>query len=134
VSLSHWQAIRDLLDPLTVAVYEGQVPSTPTFPYVVLRMDTGNDRDEKLCMASERTDFRPMVTSVGLTDPQVRWLADQVYALLVDVRPVVAGRTCTRIDRETSIPVTTDTDETDPDTGRHPMFAVDTYHFVSRKI
>jgi hypothetical protein len=127
--LDHHEAIRGLLSSL--AFYDGQVPNEPTFPYRVLYLDTGFERSEKLCATSNRADFRFQITSVALTAQGVAIVADQSRSLLVDVRPVVTGRTCTQIRRETSIPVRPDRDVVDTATGLHPMFSVDTYHFVS---
>jgi hypothetical protein len=129
VILDHHEAIRALLASLSF--YDGQVPNEPTFPYRVLYLDTGFERSEKLCATSNRADFRFQVTSVALTAEGVAIVADQSRSLLVDVRPAVAGRTCTQIRRKTSVPVRPDRDVTDPDSNLHPMFSVDTYHFVS---
>jgi hypothetical protein len=129
VILEHHEAIRTLLASLEF--YDGQVPSEPTFPYRVLYLDTGFERSEKLCATSNRADFRFQITSVALTAQGVAIVADQSRSLLVDARPVVTGRVCAPIRRETSIPVRPDADVTDPGTNLHPMFSVDTYHFVS---
>ncbi|OQO89928.1 hypothetical protein B1813_18995 [Saccharomonospora piscinae] len=129
--LDHHQAVLDLLAGLPVTLHDGQVPDRPTFPYAVLFGDTGNERSTRLCATSDRADWRFQVTSVGLTVESALIVADAARALLIDARPVVVGRSCGPIRRETSIPVRPDTDVTDPDTNRHPMFAVDTYHFVS---
>jgi hypothetical protein len=127
--LDHHEAIRALLASLEF--HDGQVPDKPTFPYRVLYLDTGFERSEKLCATSNRADFRFQITSVALTAQGVAIVADQSRSLLVDARPVVAGRVCGPIRRETSIPVRPDSDVTDPATNLHPMFSVDTYHFVS---
>lgn len=127
----HHAAVLTLLSGLSWTLYDGQVPDTPSFPYAVLYMDTGNEDGTKLCGSSDMADFRFQVTSVGLTRASAVVVADAVRTLLLDVRPTVAGRTCTRIRRETSIPVRADEDVTLTDANLKPMFAVDTYHFVS---
>lgn len=127
----HHQAILDLLSGLPMTLYDGQVPDQPQFPYAVLFGDTGFERATRLCATSDRADFRFQVTSVGLTVESALIVADAARKLLVDARPVVSGRSCGPIRRETSIPVRPDTDVTLPDSNRHPMFAADTYHFVS---
>lgn len=129
--VAHWLAIRDLLAAGIDPLYEGQVPDQPSFPYSVLYMDTGNERDDRLCADQERADFRFQVTSAGLTAHAAKIRADEARSLLINVRPVVAGRTCTKIRHETAIPVRADTEVTDTETNRHPVFGVDTYHFVS---
>lgn len=125
----HHQAIKDLL--ASVGFYDGQVPAEPTFPYRVLYLDTGLEQTTRLCSTSNKADFRFQVTSVALTAQAVAIVADLSRALLVDVKPIVAGRTCTSIRRETSIPVRPDRDVTIPEQNLHPVYAVDTYHFVS---
>lgn len=125
----HHQAVKDLL--ASVGFYDGQVPSEPTFPYRVLYLDTGMEGADRLCGDSDRADFRFQVTSVALSAQGVAIVADLSRSLLIDVKPLVAGRTCTRIRKETSIPVRPDKDVTIPVSNLHPMFSVDTYHFVS---
>lgn len=127
----HYRAVRALLDPLPITLYDGQVPDRPAFPYVVFYMDTSNGRVTRLCSRTNRADFRFMLTSVGLSAESAMIAADSARHLVLDIRPDVAGRRCTQIRHETSIPVRADTDVTLPDSHRHPMFAVDTYHFVS---
>lgn len=127
----HWQAVTGLLSELSMTWYDGQVPEQPSFPYAVLYMDTGNERAMRLCATSNRADFRFQITSVGLTRESAVIVADAARLLVIDQRPRVEGRSCTPIRRETSIPVRPDTDVTLPGANRHPMFAVDTYRFVS---
>jgi hypothetical protein len=131
VILDHYQAVVGLLSGLSQTLYEGQVPTQPSFPYAVLYMDTDTEATTKLCGGSDQAEFRFQVTSVGLSAVAVRVVADAARSLLVDVRPVVAGRTCQRIRKEFSIPVRPDEDVTLPDSDLHPMYAVDTYHFIS---
>lgn len=132
----HRAAIKALLSalPVTLTFYSGgQVPNEPSFPYAVLYMDTSVEDGTKLCGDTDLATFRFQVTSVGLTDDSAVIVADAARALVLDARPVVAGRSCTRIRKETSIPLRADKDVTDTNTGLHPMFAVDTYVFTSRK-
>lgn len=127
----HHDAILALLEPLPHTLYDGQVPDRPVFPYAVVFMDTDTEFATKLCGVSDVAEFRFQVNSVGLSRAAVDIVADAVRVLVLDVRPVVAGRKCDRIDKETSIPIRADTDVTDPETELHPMFAVDRYSFVS---
>jgi len=124
-------AVRLLL--ASIPYYDGQVPNEPSFPYRVLRMGAGNETAERLCGTSGRADFRFYITSVGLSATAVEIVADAARSLLIDVRPVVAGRVCTPIRRESSIPIQEDRDVTAPGNNAHPMFGVDTYSFTSRK-
>ncbi len=127
----HYQAIVGLLSGIPMTLYEGQVQSQPSFPYAVLFADTGTEESTRFTGESDRMDYRFQVTSVGLTAESVLVVADAVRSAVLDVRPVIAGRVCERIDHEISIPVRPDEDITLTDSGRHPMFAVDTYHFVT---
>lgn len=132
--MSHRAAVKALLAACTIGGYpDGQVIDPPVFPYWVLFMDTGTDDQEKLCGTSNKTTFRWQVTSVGLTDDAAEIVASKTYALLVDVRPVVAGWAPGLIRRVMSIPVRADKDVTLPGSNSHPMFAVDSYELVSRK-
>lgn len=133
---AHRAAIKTLLSalPVSLTFYPGgQVPNQPSFPYAVLYMDTSIEDGTKLCGDTDVATFRFQVTSVGLTDDSAVIVADATRTLVLDVRPAVAGRSCTRIHKETSIPVRADKDVTLTDTNLHPMFAVDTYVFTSRK-
>lgn len=132
--MSHRAAIKALLAASTIQGYpDGQVIDRPQFPYWVLFMDTGADEQERLCGTSNKTTFRWQVTSVGETDDAAEIVASKNYALLVDVRPVVAGWSPGLIRRVMSIPVRADKDVTLPNSNLHPMFAVDSYELVSRK-
>jgi len=133
---AHRSAIKALLGalPVQLTFYSGgQVPDEPTFPYAVLYMDTSIEDGTHLCGDTDMATFRFQVTSVGLSDDSAVIVADAARTLVLDVRPTVAGRSCTRIRKETSIPVRADKDVTDTATSLHPMFAVDTYVFTSRK-
>lgn len=129
--VEHHDAVLGLLSGLSFTLYDGQVPDPPTFPYAVVFMDTDNETATKLCGGSDVAEWRFQVNSVGLTRAAAAIVADAARALVLDVRPVVAGRKCERIKKETSIPVRPDTDLTNPETKLHPMFAVDRYRFTS---
>lgn len=132
---AHAVAVKTLLALLPGTLYDGQVPGNLTsagdFPYSVLFMDTGDDTSDRVCNDANVADYRFQITSVGLDAGAARIRCRLARDLLVDKRPVVASRSCTRIKRETSIPVRPDTDVTVTEANLHPMFAVDTYHFVS---
>lgn len=135
VVTAHHAAVLGLLTggapPFTV--YDGQVPDKPAFPYAVLYADTGIDDAEHLCGEPNETTFRFQVTSVGLTTASALVVVDATRSRVLGVRPVVAGQALNRIRKETTIPVRPDRDVIDTETGRSPMFAVDTYVFESRK-
>lgn len=132
--LAHYDFVKGLLVaglPVSMTLYEGQVPDEPAFPYAVLRMDTGVDAATHLCGTSSEASMRFMVTSVGLTDASARVVAGAVRAAVLDMRPVVAGRKCTPIRRETTLQIQPDNDVTLPGSNLHPMFGVDGFHFLS---
>jgi hypothetical protein len=131
VIVEHNAAVRLLI--ASIGFYDGQVPNQPTFPYRVLYMDTGNERAERLCATSQRVDFRFQITSVALSAVGVGAVADASRAVLLDVRPVVAGWSPGLIRKEQTLLVREDRDVTDTATGLHPMYSADTYVFTSRK-
>lgn len=132
---AHRAAVKALLAPLTtIQGYPGgQVSDEPPFPYWVLFMGTGIDDDTKLCGDPDELTLRFQVNSVGMTDDSAVVVVDKTRALLLGVRPVVAGWSCHPIRKVTDIPVRPDKDVTIPQTNLHPMFAVDSYILVSRK-
>lgn len=130
----HATAIKTLLSAVTITEYDGAVPDRPTYPYYVLFTDTGIDEKTKVCGESDEMTFRFQITSVGLTADSARIVAGAVRAVVLDARPVVAGRgSVNRIRKETGIPIREDKDVTDATSNRHPLFAVDTYVFESWK-
>ena len=132
----HRAAVKALLAPLLATIQgypDGQVPDPPQFPYWVLFMGTGTDDETKLCGEPDELTMRFQVTSVGLTDDSAVVVVDKTRALLLGVRPVVAGWSCHPVRKVTDIPLRPDKDVTFPTSNLHPMFAVDTYSFVSRK-
>lgn len=131
MTADHYTAVLDLLSDLPVTLYEGQVPATPSYPYAVLYMDTGRGSSRQLCGKTNRDTYNFQVTSVGVTDASVRFVVDAVMSRLKDVRPAVTGFRSNPIEHLASVPVRPDRDVTDPDTNLHPMYAVDTFTFVS---
>lgn len=130
----HRAAIKTLLSAVTIQNYDGSVPDLPTFPYYVLYTDTGIDAKTKVCGESDEMTFRFQITSVGETADAAAIVAGAVRTVVLDARPVVAGRgSVNRIRKETGIPVREDKDVTLPSSNRHPLYAVDTYVFESWK-
>lgn len=127
----HQTAIRLILDNAGVTYLSGQVPDKPTFPYRVVAFGVGFDAGSKLEGSSDEHSFWFYVTSVAESDEGVAITADVSRFALADKRPAVPGYSSTRIKRTTSTPIQVDDTVTSTVTNRHPMFAVDTYHFVS---
>lgn len=132
--LVHFQVFRALLStlPVSITLYQDDIPETPSFPYAVLRMSTGTESAERLCVDSNAADFWAWLTCVGTTGDSARVVARETRARLVDARPVVAGRTCTPIRKESSLTIQPDRDVVVPGTNLHPLYGVDGYHFISR--
>lgn len=132
--VTHFGAVRARLDALSssITVYEDDVPDEPSFPYVVLRMSTGDEQAEMLCGVSNEADWWAWLTCVGETGMSARVVAREVRAALADSVLTVAGRVCTPLRKESSLPVQPDRDVVIPGTNLHPMFGVDGYHFTSR--
>jgi hypothetical protein len=134
VIVEHKAAVGALLAAVAPTVlHDTDVPDAPTFPYVVWRMTTGIGEGTKICGDTDQETFYVYVTSVGLSADAAAIIADKARTALLDKRPVVAGWKCDRIKRSTSIPIQADRDVTVPASNRHPLYAVDTYVFLSRK-
>jgi hypothetical protein len=134
VIVEHRDAVALLLASMVgVTLYDTDVPDKPAYPYAVWRMSTGFGEGTKMCGNTDKETFHVYVTSVGLTGKSAAIIADKARTALVDQRPVVVGWKPDRIKRPTSIPLQADRDVIDPVTNRHPLYAVDTYVFLSRK-
>lgn len=132
MNLDHLRAVQTLLAGLPVTFYDdGQVPTEPTFPYAVMFAGTPDETSTALCGTSNHATFAFQITAVGMSSESALAVADAARALLLDVRPAVAGRSCSRIRKAYARPVTTDHDVTLPGTNRHPQYAVDGYEFDS---
>ncbi|TDE02836.1 hypothetical protein [Jiangella asiatica] len=119
------------LPPGSIALYDGQVPKEPTFPYVVL-WTTPGDRTAP-ALSNEHTQFetRLYTTYAGASADAVRFVADKVSGTLLDVRPIVAGRSCWKLATLYSEPIRQDSDVTLPGTNLHPMYGVDVWRLAS---
>lgn len=127
----HAEAVLALLASGAHTLYDGQVPDEPSYPYWVLYFDPGSELATRLCATSNRADLRFQLISVGLTAEAAQIVADDGRSLVLDRVLSVAGRVCTPIRRESALPIRPDRDVIDPSTNRHPLYSVDTYHFVS---
>lgn len=126
---AHADAVLSLLRAVSgLTVYDGQVPSQPALPYVVVYFDAGPPNQELASLddlSSER-DWSFQVTSVGGTREQAQWAVEGAFAGLYGVRPSVAGRSCGRIRHVGSQPARRDDDVTPP-----LMYATDQWRFLS---
>jgi len=133
----HYDAVKALL-PAGLTVYRGSVPSTPTYPYVVLWGDLGDESSggpdgDSLQDAPDVLSLRPRVTYAGLTFDSVLIVARNVRAALNRKVPVVAGWSPGRLRQASLMDVQTDTSVTLTG-GANPVFAVDEFALVSERV
>lgn len=99
-------AMLTLLREGSATVYpaEGGGPSTvpvgATPPYISVHFVTENIPGRRLETRSTRTRTRAYAHCVGANDIAARAMVDEVAAAWLDVRPVIAGRTCDMIRHE----------------------------------
>jgi len=76
------------------------VPPGAMPPYVSVHFATENSDGGRLDLRSTRTRTRAYAHCVGANDIAARAMVDQVAVAWLDVRPVIAGRTCDPIRHE----------------------------------
>jgi hypothetical protein len=133
----HYDAVKALM-PAGLTVYRGSVPSTPTYPYVVLWGDLGEESSggpdgDSLEDVPDVLTLRPRVTYAGLTFDSVLIVARNVRVALNRQVPVVAGWAPSRLRQAPLMDVQTDTSVTLTG-GANPAFAVDEFALVSSKL
>lgn len=129
----HYKAVKALL-PQGLPVHIVTVPKDPQFPYVVLwgdpgRESSGDESGESLQDIPRSLALRMRATYVGLSADSVFITAQRVRNSLHRVRPVVAGRSCSRLRQAPLTDIQVDTDVTV--NSAHPVFSVDEFTFVS---
>lgn len=103
------------------------VPNSPAYPYVVVYFDGGvADSDREADERIQQT-FTWQTTTVGESAAQCRAALDRVNERLENWWPVVAERTCTKVDHEVSRRMTADDELPD----RVLFYAVDEWSTVS---
>ena len=133
----HYDAVKALL-PASVRVYMWNVPDTPTYPYVVLWGDLGNESSggpdgESLEDVPDVLSLNVRATYAGLTGDSVLVYARNVRAALNRKTPVVAGWRPGKLRQASLMDAQTDTSVTLTG-GAHPIFAVDEFALVSSKL
>lgn len=123
---AHVTAVRALLTAAGLTVYDGKVPDGPAMPYVVVYADGGLAAPDNLASVSTWRMWGFQTTAVGTTADQARLVAEKAQGALLDVTPTVSGRTCGRIQHDTSRDVQRDDDVVPP-----VMYAVDRWRFNS---
>lgn len=123
---AHTDAVLALVDAVPyVNVYDGQVPDSPTFPYVVIRTDSGRRERSALPASSDRLTVRIWATSVGHTRAEAQMASERVTTALLDVRPTVASRSCFPITSVNSQPARVD------DVVQSLVYVLDEFELVS---
>lgn len=120
----HAAAVLALLNAVTgpqLVVYDGKVPTGAALPYV-LPYFAGGYPDLNFRAVTKTFQLRITLHCVAGNGQAARRVSDRAAAALLDVRPVVAGRTCYPIRWEESQPP-----QRDESTGALVMDQVDTY-------
>jgi hypothetical protein len=115
----HKDAVLALITPIAnLTIYDAEVPDTPpAYPdgkvkaYAVLYGGAGQRLTSSLEGSSVDMDWPFQVTCAAGLVNDCLWAVDKVCAALVDVRPVVAGRSTWRISQDMDVgPVQRDED------------------------
>jgi hypothetical protein len=133
----HYDAVKALLPP-AVRVYMWNVPSAPTYPYVVLWGDLGEESSggpdgDTLGDVPDVLSLRIRATYVGLTGDSLLITARNARAALSRKIPAVPGWRTNPLRQAVLMDAQTDTDVTLTG-GGNPVFAVDEFALVSHKI
>lgn len=106
----HSDAVMDLLYASSLTVFPSEdggaviVPNGTPPPFVTAHTVVGRLNGNRLPTRSTRLLVRIHVHCTGVDDVQARGVSDLVAAALLDVRPVIAGRTCFPIRHESQQP------------------------------
>ena len=133
----HYDAVRALV-PSAVRVYMWNVPDTPSYPYVCLWGDLGNESSggpdgDSLEDVSDVLSLNIRATYAGLTGDSVLIVARNVRAALNRKTPVVTGWRPGKLRQASLMDAQTDTSVTLTG-GVNPIFAVDEFALVSSKL
>lgn len=131
--LDHYKAVEALMPP-GLPVHLASAPKDSAFPHVVLWGDLGAERSgdvagDSLADIPDSLPLNVRATYVSLSAESVFITAQRVRNSLRRARPVVAGRSCSKLRQSSLTDIQVDTDVTINST--HPVFAVDEFSFVS---
>lgn len=101
------EAFRDAITGATVYA-AGKVPNKPTYPYVVVTASTPDVGDYSLAALSGSRLWRFTTLYVGNSEDSALWVAEKVYASLLDQRLTIDDLACSPIKREAGRPITPD--------------------------
>lgn len=125
----HYAAVEALI-PSDLTVYPGDVPDSPSYPYVVLWGDGGREDSETLTDDATTLTLRINATVSGLTFASAAIILQRVRGALNRVRPAVVGRVTSRMVQTPQMPIQADLGVSIPGVG-HPFYAVDEYLLIS---
>jgi hypothetical protein len=125
----HYAGVAALL-PSDMTVYKGDVPGTPTYPYVVLWGDGGTAGTEALSDDPTTLTLKVYATVAGMTFDSAAIVLQRVRTALNRARPTVPNRVTHRMVQTPQMPIQADLSVTVPGIG-HPFYAVDQYDLIS---
>lgn len=133
----HYDAVKALL-PSTVRVYMWSVPSTPSYPYVCLWGDLGEESSggpdgDSLCDVPDVLTLRVRATYAAVNGDSLGIVARNVRVALNRKTPSVAGWAPSKLRQSVLMDAQTDFDVDIPNQG-NPIFAVDEFALVSHKL
>lgn len=109
--MSHADAVLTLLEAVdNLTVYDGDVPDLPSLPYVVLWIAEPLRTAGRLSGEQDDAQSTFQTSSVGSTPEQARWAQAKVHEALLNRRPVITGRSSTRVKHDSAPPVRADYD------------------------
>jgi len=104
-------------------VYKDKVPSSPTFPYVLVLTNFPTVAERSLARTATARLLRSRTSVVGLTGASVRIVAQKLTDALEGKRPAVAGWVLGAIESvPNEQPVQPDLDVTIPGTAENPLY------------
>ncbi len=122
----HAGALLALLDPIPQPVYDGEVPSGATRPYVLVYMSLQTSDTSTFVATSDIATVTLYAHCVGETPAAARLVQSAVRSALLNIKPTISGRTCGQIGEDVAFPP--DKDNT---TGELVMDAVSVYSLTT---
>lgn len=129
---AHWQAVLALL-PADLRVYRGDVPQSPSYPYVLMWSGLGSRDAFALCDEPDGRTHRYRATVAGLNEDSVMIVQDRVRDALDRAIPAVPGWTREALRLAPLMPITEDLTVALTE-GRHPFYAVDEYELSTVRL
>jgi hypothetical protein len=134
----HYAGVGALV-PADLKVYYGGVPEKPTYPYVVLWGDLGDERSgddagDSLDDVVRGLSLRVRATCVAASWDSLMITVNRVRGSLNRATPEVYGWAPSKLKQSALLDAQPDNDVTIPLTKNHPYYAVDEYALVSEKV